>query len=66
MMDLYQAIKNRRSIRKYKPDSVPADKLERILEAARIAPSWSNLQCWRFIVVEDQDTKASPGGKYAG
>jgi len=52
-MDLYQALKDRRSIRKYKPDPVPVDKLERILEAARIAPSWSNLQCWRFIVVED-------------
>jgi nitroreductase len=57
MMDLYQALQDRRSIRKYKPDPVPADKLERILEAARIAPSWSNLQCWRFIVVEDMATR---------
>jgi nitroreductase len=56
-MELYQVLKERRSIRKYKPDSVPVEKLERILEAARIAPSWSNLQCWRFIVVEDPQTK---------
>ncbi len=52
-MDLYHAIYSRRSIRKYKPDPVPVEKLERILEAARAAPSWSNLQCWRFIVVRD-------------
>jgi len=59
MMDLYQALQDRRSIRKYKPDPVPADKLERILEAARIAPSWSNQQCWRFIVVEDETIRQS-------
>ncbi len=57
MMDLYQVLQDRRSIRKYKSDPVPAEKLERILEAARIAPSWSNLQCWRFIVVEDETVK---------
>lgn len=56
-MDLYRVLEERRSIRKYKPDSVPKEKLERILEAARIAPSWSNLQCWRFIVIENQNTK---------
>jgi nitroreductase len=56
-MDLYQVLEERRSIRKYKPDPVPVEKLERILEAARIAPSWSNLQCWRFIVVEDGNIK---------
>jgi len=44
-------------VRIYTSDSVPNEKLERILEAARIAPSWSNLQCWRFIVVSDPATK---------
>ncbi len=56
-MDLYEVLKNRRSVRKYKPDPVPEDKLPTLLDAARIAPSWSNKQCWRFIVVRDQETK---------
>ncbi|MDZ4131820.1 MAG: nitroreductase family protein [Dethiobacteria bacterium] len=56
-MDIYETLRERRSIRKYKPDQVPDDKLLRILEAARIAPSWSNLQCWKFIVVRDPEKK---------
>ncbi len=56
-MDLYQVLHDRRSVRKYKSDPVPEEKLIRILEAARIAPSWSNMQCWRFIIVRDPETK---------
>ncbi len=56
-MDLYKVLQDRRSVRKYLPDAVPAEKLERILEAARIAPSWSNLQCWKFIVVREPERK---------
>ncbi len=56
-MELYKALQERRSVRIYKSDSVPAEKLERVLEAARIAPSWSNQQCWRFIVVSDPEKK---------
>jgi nitroreductase len=56
-MELDKALQERRSVRKYANDSVPAEKLERILEAARIAPSWSNQQCWRFIVVSDPAKK---------
>ncbi len=56
-MDLYQALRDRRSIRKYKPDPVPEEKLTRILDAARMAPSWSNLQCWKFIIVRDPHRK---------
>ena len=50
-MDL---VLKRRSIRKYKPDSVPEEKLKYVLEAARIAPSWGNRQCWRYIIVTDE------------
>jgi nitroreductase len=57
-MDLFTAIKERRSVRKYKSDSVPDDVLAQILDAARLAPSWANTQTWRFIVVKDQATKA--------
>ncbi len=56
-MELYQVLQERRSVRKYKSDPVEKEKLKRILEAARIAPSWSNLQCWRFIVISDPEKK---------
>ena len=57
-MDLFEAINNRRSIRKYKTDPVDEEKINRILEAGRWAPSWANTQCWRFIVVRDSQVKA--------
>lgn len=44
-MDLIQAIRERRSIRKYKPDPVSDETVEMVLEAARWAPSWANTQC---------------------
>jgi len=56
-MDLLEAIKTRRSIRKYKPDPVDDTFLEKVLDAARLAPSWANTQCWRFIVVRNQETR---------
>lgn len=56
-MDLYEVLKNRRSIRKYKADPVPVETLTLLLEAARVAPSWSNMQCWKFIVVGDVTRK---------
>jgi nitroreductase len=56
-MDVIEAIKGRRSIRKYKPDPVDDKTIEAVLDAARLAPSWANTQCWRFIVVRDAATK---------
>lgn len=61
-MDVMQAIKERRSIRKYKPDPVSDEAVDTVLEAARWAPSWSNTQCWRFIVVRDAETKRQLAG----
>ncbi len=52
-MDFMDVVRKRRSIRKYRPDPVPQDKLTQVLEAARLAPSWANGQCWTFIVVSD-------------
>jgi len=57
-MELFETIKNRRSIRKYKTDPVDDKTIVTILEAARQAPSWANTQCWRFIVVRNSDTRA--------
>jgi len=56
-MDFNEVIKRRRSIRKFKEDSLSAEVLERILEAGRWAPSAGNSQPWRFIVVTDADVK---------
>jgi nitroreductase len=56
-MDVFEAVKARRSIRKYKPETIPDEKLENILEAARLAPSAGNRQPWRFIVVQDSERK---------
>ena len=58
-MEFYDVIKERRSIRRYKPDLVSREQLMRVLEAARLAPSWKNLQCWRFIVVTEESGKNS-------
>ncbi|MGE5572396.1 MAG: nitroreductase family protein [Bacteroidota bacterium] len=56
-MDLMDAIKERRSVRAYQDRDVAADKLERVLEAARLAPSASNRQMWKFVVVRDPDRR---------
>lgn len=56
-MDLFQTIADRRSIRKYKETPVEAEKLRLLLDAARLAPSWKNMQCWRFLVIGDAAKK---------
>ncbi len=56
-MDFYEVIQGRRSVRKYKTDPVDDDKLQRILNAARLAPSAANRQPISFIVVRDDKIK---------
>ncbi|MEM4909896.1 MAG: nitroreductase family protein, partial [Ignisphaera sp.] len=56
-MDVYEAILSRRSIRVYKHESIRREDLEKILEAARWAPSAGNRQPWHFIVVVDEQIK---------
>ncbi|HOB09986.1 MAG TPA: nitroreductase family protein [Limnochordia bacterium] len=53
-MDTLTAIRARRSIRKYRNQPIEPEKLEAILEAARLAPSARNAQLWKFVVVQDQ------------
>ncbi len=53
-MDVFEAISKRRSIRKWKPVPVEKEKIEKVLEAGRLAPSWGNIQPWRFIVLQDR------------
>ena len=57
-MNVIDAIKGRRSIRKYKSDAVSDGTVEKVLDAARWAPSWANTQCVRWIIVKDVDIKA--------
>lgn len=51
--------RNRRSIRKYKPSPIEKEKLDRILEAGRLAPSAANKQPWHFIIVTDERLRRS-------
>jgi len=54
-----EAIKGRRSIRKYKPDPVSEEALRVLMEAVRWAPSWANTQCWEVIIVRDPNMKSA-------
>jgi len=56
-MELFEVIERRRSIRKFKKTPIIQEDLKRILEAGRLAPSGSNRQPWRFIVVRESETK---------
>ncbi|MGB9804935.1 nitroreductase family protein [Desulfofundulus sp.] len=56
-MELKDAICRRRSIRKFKPDPIPEAYITELLEAARLAPSGTNIQPWRFVVVESAEMK---------
>ena len=57
MNEVLEVIKSRRTIRRFKPNPIDEEKLQMILEAGRWAPSFSNLQPWRFIVIKDQGLK---------
>jgi len=57
MNEVLNAIKDRRTIRRFKPDPIDDAKIQMILEAGRWAPSFSNLQPWRFIIIKDQNLK---------
>ncbi len=56
-MSIQECIKNRRSIRKFLPVPVEGEKLGKILDAARYAPSAGNLQNWKFILITEQTKK---------
>ena len=56
-MELFEAIKTRRSVRAYQDKPVEDEKLQSVLDAVRMAPSWANMQCWRMVVVKDRATQ---------
>ena len=53
MTDLMEAVKDRRSIRKYQDKGIPENILTQILESVRWSPSWANTQCWEIVAVRD-------------
>ena len=55
----------RRSVRAYKPDAVPEELVQQVLETGRLAPSACNKQPWRFIVVRSETTRRALGAAYA-
>jgi nitroreductase len=55
-MNLRDAIAGRRSVRRFRPDPVPEEVVMRVLDLAVMAPSASNKQPWRFLVVRDRAT----------
>jgi nitroreductase len=56
-LEVFLAIQERHSVRAYLPEKVPENKVKKILEAARLAPSAGNRQPWHFIIVTDQDKR---------
>ena len=56
-MDVFEAIKKRRSVRAYTSDEVSEEDVERLIEAARWAPSAGNIQPWEFVIVRNTETK---------
>ncbi len=57
-MDVFEAIEERYSCRTYEDRAIEPEKLDRVLDAARLAPSACNFQDWRFVVVRDAATRA--------
>jgi nitroreductase len=62
-MEYMEVVKKRRSIRRYKSDPISGKDLKTILEAARLAPSWGNRQCWQYVIVTDQSIKEKLAGE---
>ncbi len=58
-MDIYEAIEKRYSVREYQDKPIEEDKLQRVLNAGRVAPSGSNRQEWKFVVVRDPELRRS-------
>jgi len=65
-MELHDAVMTRRSVRKFTDYTVTDDEIKELMQAAQWAPSWSNTQCWEFIVVRDKDLIKQVTDTYSG
>lgn len=59
--EVLKAIRERRSVLRFRPEPIPEEKLQAVLEAGRWAPSYANSQPWTFIVVQDEEKKRRLG-----
>ncbi len=62
--DIFEVIRTNRAIRRFRPDPVPQEMLDQVLDAAVHAPSGGNSQRWRFLVLTDPEVRAKVGGWY--
>lgn len=56
-MEIFEAIKQRRSIRAYKREDVSEGEVKKLIDAARLAPSAGNIQPWEFVIIKDAEIK---------
>jgi len=56
-MDVFEAIKSRRSVRAFTNEPVSDEEIMKLIEAARCAPSAGNIQPWEFVIIRDAETK---------
>ena len=63
IMELNDAIKNRRSIRKYKNIDIPNNIIEDLIASARLAPSAKNRQPWEFMIVKGKTKNSVKAGR---
>lgn len=56
-MEVLDAMKLRKSVRKYEPAPLSAEQVQKIFNSVRMAPSVDNLQPWKFVIVNDEDVK---------
>jgi len=61
---LFEAIYTQRAVRAFKPDPVPDEVIHKLIEAATKAPSGSNRQGWKFLVIRDVELKRKIGEYY--
>lgn len=66
MKKKHKFLRNRRSIRRFKPDPIPALVVDRILDTARYAPSAHHLQPWRFALIQSEAAKKNLGAALTG
>ena len=64
-IDLYEAMSTLRAVRRLRPDPIPEETLDRVLEAATWAPTGGNAQPWRIVLVRDREKMAALGRLYS-
>jgi len=64
-MELHEAIMTRRSVRKFTDYIVTEEEIKQLMHAAQWAPSWSNTQCWEFVIIRDKDLIQKIAGTYS-